>query len=299
MGQFTFAINQSFKENVDKHSYKLEHGQKMSDKVFSYQEKFNLKDLAKNFCNYLKTQGVDVKQVKDIKSEHVQSFLNSKIGNCTQNTINVYASQLHKLELLCNKAYPSFKAEWHKDVIIPQAIKKADSSRGVNSVISKEDYAKILNYAKENPSQSADAIRLQEKLGIRIEELARIKVKNIDFNQKILILDNTKGGKTLTRQLDSKTLNLFKEIVDKHYATDRLFSVSGASINKWLNRVQDKLGLEKHSNHDLRRYLAQSKYDEYRKEGYTKKEALQKTSEWLNHKGSREEMLKKSYIKVW
>lgn len=174
MGQFTFAINKSFKENVDKHSYKLEHGQKMSNKVFSYESKFNLKDIAKNFCNFLKSENIQIKQVKDIKSEHIQAFLNSKANTCTQNTVNIYANGLHKLELVCNKVYPSCSVEWHKDIVIPIATRKTDSSKGVNSVISKEDYAKILNYARENPSQSADAIRLQNYLGIRIEELVLV-----------------------------------------------------------------------------------------------------------------------------
>lgn len=297
-GQIVFAINKCFFENVDKHSYKEENGRTMSHKIFSYEEKFRIKDVAKNFTNFLKHENINVKQIKDVKPEYVQKFLNSKI-NCTQNTVNSYASSLFKIQCIVNKVYTTCNVNWRDTIAIPIVEKHHAGDRGVDSAISRSDYNKILAYAKENPSQSAYALRLQNSLGIRVEELARIKIENIDFNQKILTLDNTKGGKVLTRHLDEKTMNLIKEIVDKHYSKSRLFSIEGSSINKYLNRIEDKLSIKRHSNHDIRRLIGQEKFDSYRKSGMTQKEAINEVSKWLSHGDNRKNMLEKSYIKIW
>ena len=57
-------------------------------KIFSYSDSNNLKDLGRNLMNYFRENGMEVKNIKDIKPTHIQSFLNSKAETCTQNTIN-------------------------------------------------------------------------------------------------------------------------------------------------------------------------------------------------------------------
>jgi len=47
--QLTFAINQNFSEGMDKHSIKSEN-KEMTEKVYSYNEKFRLCDVMKNFA---------------------------------------------------------------------------------------------------------------------------------------------------------------------------------------------------------------------------------------------------------
>ena len=53
-GQITFAINKCFSESTDKHDYKKENGKEMGDKIFSYSEKFRLKDVSRDFTSYIK-----------------------------------------------------------------------------------------------------------------------------------------------------------------------------------------------------------------------------------------------------
>lgn len=74
---------------------------------------------------------------------------------------------------------------------------KSSSNRGVDSVISREDYNKILNYAEENESQSGLALQMQNWLGVRVEEIARIKKEFINLKEKTITFKNTKGGKNL------------------------------------------------------------------------------------------------------
>lgn len=298
-GQFTYAINQCFSEGMDKHSFKKEYGQEMTDKVFSYNEKFRLKDTAKMLWNYFRENDIKVKQVNQITADHIQGFLSSKVGNCTQNTINTYAASLYKLQEVCNSTYKSCNLEWRKSVTVPTALRQSDLSRGVTAQISREDYNKILEYAKENYSQSGQAIRLQDTLGLRVNEIVTIKIRNIDLDRNKIVIENTKGGKTLERDLTPEAKKIILETLSKSSVGDKLFNLDPGSINKYLSRVQDKMGLARHSNHDIRRRIAQEKYDQYREKGDSPKEAARKTSIWLNHGANREKLLKESYIVIW
>lgn len=297
-GQITYAINKCFKEGMDKRAYKIQEGRSMGDKVFSYAEKYRLKDMAKSLQKFLKDNGRDVKYVKDIQSEDIQGYLESaKARGCTQNTIDTYANSLFKIQEAINATY-GIKTNWRSEISIPVAEKAQSGDRGANSVITRDDYNKILDYAEKNISESGYAIRLQDFLGVRVEEVARISRDNINLEEKTIKFTNTKGGRELTREIPNDRVELVKEVLEHNYHEDRLFSINGDSINRYLNRIEDKLGIERHSNHDIRRLIAQEKFDSYRKSGLSIKDAANKTSAWLSHGDNRNELLEKSYIKL-
>lgn len=58
------------------------------------------------------------------------------------------------------------------------------------------------------------------------------------------------------------------------------------------------MGLERHSNHDIRQLIAQEKYNSFREKGMSIKEAANQISKWLSHGDDRTSMLEKSYIKL-
>ena len=297
-GQMTYAINKNFKEGVDKRAYKQANGKGMGSKIFSYGEKYRLKQLAKSFQIYAKENELNIKLVKDIRPENIQDFLEKvKERGCTQNTINSYANSLFKIQNTINVTY-NLNLKWREEIAIPQVEKKSSSARGVDSVISRENYNKILNYARENESQSGLALQMQNWLGVRVEEIARIKKEFISLKDKTITFKNTKGGKVLIRNIPEDKIDFVKSVIEHNFHQDRLFSIEGKSINKYLNRVQDQLGLERHSNHDIRRLIAQEKYDSFRESEMSIKEAANETSKWLSHGDDRLNMLERSYIKL-
>lgn len=77
---------------------------------------------------------------------------------------------------------------------------------------------------------------------------------------------------------------------------DRIRFPKDGSINKYLLRTERKLGLEEHSFHDIRRRIAQEKYDEFRTSGMSRSDSLRAVSAWLNHGPDRQKMLLESYI---
>lgn len=297
-GQITFAVNKCFQEGVNKHDYKAENGREMGEKIFSYSEKFRLKDMGKSLQNYIKENFPTVKRVDQIDSKVIQSFLNSKT-ECTQNTVNSYANTIFKLQNVLESTYKSFNSDWRNEVAIPSVERQSAIDRGADSVMNREDYNTILNYTIENPSQSGYALQIQNFMGIRVEEVARIKLENIDLDKQIITIKG-KGGRTIDKPIPTDKIDLIKEIINKNFdvKNDRLLSIEGSSINKYLNRLEKKLGLKEHSNHDIRRLIAQERFDSLRKEGYSQKEAVNLTSQWLSHGNNRGDMLEKSYIKI-
>lgn len=293
--QFHNAINNNFKEGVKKRDYKLENGQAMDNKIFSWQEVYRLKDVARDINNFFKENGIDRREVRDIKVEDINRFLDSKKYNCTQQTINSYKNSIYKLQEVVNKTY-KLNVNWRKDLEVPKSAKsKKAKDRGVKGVISNVDYKKIIEYAEKNKCQSAYAVILEKELGVRVNEIVNIKKENIDIDKGEILFKNTKGGKKITKTIQN--IELVKEILDKNYSKNALFSIKASTINKYLNRVQDNLGLERNSFHNLRRNYAQNFYNNKLKEGLTEEKALLETSKQLNHRTKREKLMEESYIK--
>lgn len=299
--QFNYAINNNFFEGTDKHADKKENGSAMQEKIYSYTSLNNLKDFAKNFSNFTKENYPEVRNINDVKEEHLQGFLNQKnTDGCTQNTLDMYKNNFNKLENVVNSTFKTCNWDYKDKVVTPTSQKQYDPNRGAANPISKGDLDKILDYCKENRSGSGDALITQAAIGVRVEELAQLKVKNVDLENGKLHLDNTKGGKAMERTITDDIRDILKENIEGKDPEEKVFGVASSSINKQLNRIQDKLGLDKHSNHDIRRRLAQNKFNECRNAGLSKQEALDTISKWLNHGANRNDLLAKSYVaNIW
>ena len=296
--QSKYALGKNFMENVDKRAYKIANGEGMTAKIFSYKTKDKLTARIKFFEKYAKENELRIKYVKDIKSGDIQDYLNRvKERGVTQATLETATREFYKLEKVFEETYKT-KLNWREEIVIPKTERKLSNSRGVSAAIKREDYNKILNYACENVSQSGDAIRMQDWLGVRVEEIARVKKDYINLEDRIITFKNTKGGKAFTRNIPRDKVELVRSVMEKNYDRERLFSINGGSVNKYLGRTEEKLEIEKHSNHDIRRLIAQEHYDSLREEGATIKEAVEDTSKWLNHGEGRQAMLERSYIKL-
>lgn len=105
-----------------------------------------------------------IRKREELRPEHVEKYLEIKAITCSQNTINEYASELKKIGRLIG-------IDLQVEPVI--AIRKKSDSRGAESVMSREDLGKILEYAREHPeSGSSVAIRLEALIGVRVGDLA-------------------------------------------------------------------------------------------------------------------------------
>lgn len=299
--QFIKAINENFREGIDKHSYKAQNPNVQSNLIFSHTSRINLKKMAINFSGYMKENYPEVRQVKDINQEHVQKFLESKSNSCNDTTLRTYAGNMRKLEKAINKTYDSANLNYSNNIKVPKSNYNKPTNRGVSAQMPRENYNKILDVAAKASCQSAYAVRLQEHLGVRVAELATIKKDNINLecSTPYIHFNNTKGGRAMDRPLNQDAVKLVREIMDKNFDQDKLFSNNSSSFNKYLRDVEDTLGIERNSMHDVRRLVAQEFYNNLKNNGYSTKEAADAVSVWLNHNKDREELLKKSYINLW
>ena len=296
--QFYFAVDSNFSERIDKHAYRKENGYEASDKVFSYSTRKQLLEGAKTFSNYIK-ENTDIKLVKNITADIINAYLDFKKekGN-TQNSIDTDAKIIKKLEILTEKTYNLKNLNWAEKMEIPIAYQKNSEDRGAKAQMSNTDLEKIISYCKEHKCQSTYSIQLESFLGIRVREIVLIKLKDIDYDKNTVKITG-KGNKEITRTLTSEQMQLIKEIQAQKYDKDKLFNIKDATVNAQLRKIEDRLKLERHSVHDIRRTVAQNLYDKCREEGMDRKQALEQASKWLSHGEKRETMLVKSYIRAW
>ena len=140
--------------------------------------------------------------------------------------------------------------------------------------------------------QVGDCIRLEKLIGIRVSDMAY----GITIEADRLCI-KSKNGKICYRDITPQISDLLRsESYQKMIVGDKFVPPKSSSINTYLRRLEDRLGLERHSFHDIRRRIAQDNYDQYRHSGLTREEALSKVSIWLNHGEKREAMLLRSYI---
>ena len=273
----------AFDDGVSKKGVKGQDEDLAQTKVFSYKQKFQLLDRINDFC---KTLPSNIRHADQLTPEHVRSYLDGKVAaGCTQNTIDEYRSELKKLGIVCGIDLACSRVE---------ASKARAADRGASAVISREDFSKILSYAEEHPSSSGLCLQLEALIGVRVGDLAYgLKVNS--FANRLEIM--SKNGKLCYRPITPPIARILNsEPFKKLYYDGKFHSPKPNSLNKYLARTQDKLGLERHSFHDVRRRIAQDKYDELRGSGVSRPDALSAVSLWLNHGASREEMLLASYI---
>lgn len=68
--QFLKAINNSFKENMDKHADKA-NGIRNTDKIYSYSARSNFIDLSANFANFMRESYPEIHKANEIGTEHI------------------------------------------------------------------------------------------------------------------------------------------------------------------------------------------------------------------------------------
>ncbi len=276
------CIMNAFKEGQKKHDIKHENKEQIG--VWSYGTKMDLLNKIDTFSGWCKDNGIT--KLEKVDKALITQFLEDKSNDgCTDRTVEAYRSALGRLGVLSGR-------DWNVQKVISRG--RAAADRGAESVISKEDFDKILAYCHQNPSKSSVCILLEREIGIRAGDMA-YGVKIDENSLKI----NSKNGRICTRAITPEVQKIiesepFRGMIDER---GRVHAPKDDSLNKYLRRAEDKLGIERHSFHDLRRFVAQEKYDEYRHSGADRTQALNKVGEWLNHGENRAEMVLESYIK--
>lgn len=295
--QFKNAIDNNFKESMDKHSIKHVEGIG-NGKIFSYSDRKNLIDFSANLSNYLKLNYLEIKKITDIKIEHLQSFFNAKSEECSYLTMLQYQSKLKKLEILVNKTY-NIKVNLSTGYIIPVTDKNSAKIRSID--MQKEEYQKLLITMQESRSPAKIGIELSARFGLRVSEVVKLQMRDLDLENGVLRIIDSKGKKSRNIELTEEEITFCARIKEVGNENKRIVPLREDSVNKYLRRKLDECGLKqkfasaKTGIHSIRKMAAQNYYDRCRKSGYSITESLSLTSVYLGH-GRNRDVLMKEYI---
>ncbi len=282
--QFKSVIDRNFKEGMDKHSLKRQG--KDNSRIFSYSDRKNLIDVSANFCNWMRENHADIKEIKDIQTYHIQEFLNSK-ANCSSQTLATYTSYFRKLETLCNNTYVSANVDFHS--VVPPISQKNGGGKIRNIMCSDEQYNQLMQTSNQNLK---NAMVLSRHFGLRASECSKAKYSDIKADS--IYVADSKGKRSryvkAENQQQREILKQFRESGQQ----GRICAVQTGSLQQAFNRECKKQGIkfENGAFHTLRKAFATEKYKEYRKSGLTVQQSLNKVSHGLGHGDNRTELLK-------
>jgi site-specific recombinase XerD len=304
--QFKYAIDQSCRFGADKHSMKNNkvENRNMKARTLSYADRKNLIDVSSNFSNWMKENHSDIKELKDVTSNHVQEFLNLKAKTCTSATIEQYQSKFSKLETLVNSTYRNADVSY-TNTVTPSCSNNTGQLR--SKTMTDSDYNKLNNYMSENcRSQNATkALQLSYHAGLRVSECAKLQQRDIRVNTNGTVtvhVADSKGCRSRDIEVINKdsvqALIEIRESVENLY--DRIVPIQAESINKSIGRAMDKCNMQEYKNsktsiHSVRKAYAQREYDRYKEQGLEPKEAWGNVSEALGHGRDRDDLYK-TYI---
>lgn len=313
--QFLNALNKSFNGGgKDKHAAK--HVGKYLDTVYSYAERKNLTKLTSQISDFLKENYSDVKMLYDINNNMVQAFFNKKAESkkCNNETLQQYRSRINKLQHVVNDVY-NIDVNWYKDLIVPST----NNTKKRTIAMSKEHYNAILDraYKMNSKSQAIIAVELAGRFGLRVSETCKIQKRDIDLENNILHVHESKGKRSRVVKLNCDSEIKFRdtnisnrEFLKNLYDSlgkkdERAVNIKEDSVNAYLARAESALGFRsiyKEADtgvHCIRKAVAQELYDNLREEGKEKREVLNEVSHFLGHGDDRDECIKAYVLNIY
>lgn len=293
--QFKHAISNQTVYGTSKHEYKHDIPKSEQNIVHSGTYNQKLIELTNNFSNFMKENYPGVRRVNDIKSDHVQEFINSKSKNGTinKNTAETYVSQFQIINRITNKQF-NFHAKYSKNIEIPSYI-RTDEFRYHKTMSS--EHVELLrdHFSNNSRSIAADGILIAIDHGLRVSEIRQLMGKDIDLKNGTLHIHRSKGG--LSRDIPLKNLEFMKEMKDKYNNDEKIAPTSSRNITQSIQRVFDKNNITEYkeaktSVHAIRKAYADREYAILR-ENLDQKSAENKLCEYLGHGKNREDVLDK------
>ncbi len=203
-----------------------------------------------------------VQDTKQINFKILHDFIDhSRLNSNTNNTINKRIALLNRaiaFMVKTKRCAPSIIASFPK-------LKEIDKRF---SVVTEEQMKLIIHHMMSKPS---DFKGLRDKCivflfidtGIRLSELTAIKTKNVDLENRVILLEETKSKKERHVYFSDITGDFLKNYINKLRDEEDIESLFRNSqdtseplmylgVIRVLHRIRDELGLKKLSSHMIR-----------------------------------------------
>lgn len=299
--QFYRAIDASFCPGRSKHSDKNNPGEPSGERIYSYKQRKNLKDLSSTFVNFCKEN--NIKGVKNLSPEVAQKFLEQKRKEGASNqTIKVYRSELSKIGRLMSNFYGR-EINLNSPKLDPREQAK-DQSRIRTVAMSDKDLNRFLA-SKTRLSESKMGVILSRNFGLRVSEV--VKLRPCDVSERGIQIIQSKGGRNRYIPVRTEQQKEVIRTLKEHFGadklpTDRYFSTKENSMNRYLHKGLERIGIKTYSDHKtgfhcLRKAYATQYYNSLRKEGKSHTKAWDEVSQDLGHGVGREDLFRVYVVK--
>lgn len=295
--QIRDAINKNFQEGTSKRAAKLSETGTGST-VYSYAHRKNLIQFGTQFANYCRDE-FKIKEVKDIKAEHIDKFLEHKSKTCADTTLGTYFQHIKKINKCVNDVYGSCKENWSEGVLVPGGANKTQL-RSVK--MSRESMDKVLNNL-DMRIESHRGIFIAEALGTRVEETVTMRGRDINIEKGTVYIPkgNAKGGREREVPIPEGKIEVFKAFKEE-FGDSRIVDIRKDSLNDEFRDLRTKLevhDLDGHKTgiHAIRKLYCTEHFDELVASGMSKKEAWDEVCDLIGHGENRNDLFKKYVIR--
>ena len=308
--QFQFAIQSCFQGNsrqsggfgASKHS-DIVTGQKNA-KIYSWSSYHNRVDVACQFAAYVREHYPEVREARQLTPEMAESFLLSKSGSCTTETLDCYRSNLASLGDNINRTYSTARVDLRVSKVVGTTANQPTRCKAMTDA-----QIAILRDSYNPGSSGHTAVTLASVAGCRASEIVRLKPEHIEVKSSSLatvFIRGGKGNRDRTIQIhDPQDVKQLADIKASAAAGERLVPTKVGSIQKSLNRHMAKLSGSSGNSmkaefqhtgfHSIRKNYAQREYDRYR-QTHTRQESLNHVSAQLGHGEGRDLATLQRYI---
>lgn len=299
--QLNYAVKSCFKGNgkqnggygASKHS-DMATAQK-NGKIYSWSAYHSRVDVACQFAAYVREHYPKIKEARQLTAEMAESFLLSKVGTCTTETLDCYRSNLASLGENINRTYCSAKVDLKVSKVVGTTANQESRCKPMSDA-----HITALKDSYKPGSTGHTAVTLAAATGCRCSELVRLKPEQIEINNSTAIVQVIGGKGNRDRQIkitDPAAVQQLSDIKAAATPGERILSCKSGSIQKSINRHLTKLTDAEGSSlksqyrhisvHAIRKNFAQKEFDHYRQE-HSRQESLDYVSAQLGHGAGRD-----------
>ena len=309
--QLNYAIQTCFKGNgqqsggygASKHS-DMASGQK-NGKIYSWSSYHGRLETACQFASFVRENYPEVRNANQLTSEMAESFLLSKAGTCTTETIDTYRSNLASLGENINRTYASARVDLKVGKVVGTTSNQESRCKAMTSA----DIA-TLRDSYHPGSTGYKAVTIAEHTGCRASEIVKLTGNSIEIcnsSSAIVHIVRSKGGRDRDIKITNpESVRALANIKATVRDGERIVPCKSGSIQKSINRHMTALRgssggsmKSEYSNtgfHAIRKNFAQREFDKVRQSGCSRQESLDHVSKQLGHGSGRDLATLQRYI---
>lgn len=264
--------------------------------------------IAERFSERLAKLNIQIRDVKHIKTVHIQKYIQSRQAEKMSN--RTLQNEMAAVRTIMSVAGRYKLANPQHELLSNKALGISDASRnGTKKAISDDTLRKVINYAMKKDEGVALAVQLARYIGLRTEEtiqsaksLKTWRQSLLSGNERVRVVFGTKGGRprettVFDREKVLMLLNRAITYCDDNYGKLINKPALHTAIERYRNILRDAGMTGKNAPHSLRYAYAKDAVNFHVNNGMSRNEAEALVSMDLGHGDGRGRYIKQVYFK--